>query len=190
MKKVGFLLGSFDPIHMGHLYMITSVLNEGLVDDVVVVPTMQNVWKQDAHVDFQHRCFMAQLATEEINHCTISSLDYRTPEPHYSYQVLQLLKEEYSNRKLYLIVGADIINDIKSWAEGQWILDNFSLIVIDRPSYDYDKGDTNIDARICISFDISSTYIRTLISENKQIYPLVPKAISQYIHRFNLYKGE
>lgn len=41
--KVGFLLGTFDPIHMGHLYMITSVLNENLVDEVVVVPTMQNV---------------------------------------------------------------------------------------------------------------------------------------------------
>ena len=41
--KVGFLLGTFDPIHMGHLYMITSALNDNLVDEVVVVPTMQNL---------------------------------------------------------------------------------------------------------------------------------------------------
>ncbi len=50
--KVGFLLGTFDPIHMGHLYMITSALNDNLVDEVVVVPTMQNVWKDREATEF------------------------------------------------------------------------------------------------------------------------------------------
>ena len=40
--KVGFLLGSFDPIHMGHLYMASSTLNAGLVDEIVFVPSDQN----------------------------------------------------------------------------------------------------------------------------------------------------
>ena len=87
--KVGFLLGTIVPIHMGHLYMITSALNDNLVDEVVVVPTMQNVWKDHKATDFQHRCFMTQLAIDEINNCTISSIDYYNPETNYSYQTLQ-----------------------------------------------------------------------------------------------------
>lgn len=184
--KVGFLLGTFDPIHMGHLYMITSVLNDNLVDEVVVVPTMQNVWKENKAVDFQHRCFMVQLAIEEINNCTLSSIDYRTPDPHYSYQTLQLLKEDYPNEELYLIVGADIADEIKNWKEGRWILDNFKLIVVNRDGIAFKTG---VDGYISNTFNISSTMIRYLVKDGKQIYPLVPKAISQYIRRFNLYKN-
>lgn len=185
--KVGFLLGTFDPIHMGHLYMITSALNDNLVDEVVVVPTMQNVWKDHKATDFQHRCFMTQLAIDEINNCTISSIDYYTPEPHYSYQTLQLLKEEYPDEELYLIVGADIVDDIVNWKEGKWILENFKLIVVNRAGCQFKA---KVDGYISCTFDVSSTMIRYLIKDKKQIYPLVPKAISQYIHRFNLYRDE
>lgn len=185
--KVGFLLGTFDPIHMGHLYMVTSVLNDGLVDEVVVVPTMQNVWKEKEATDFQHRCFMVQLAIDEIDNCTLSSIDYRTPEPHYSYQTLQLLKEDYPDEELYLIVGADIVDSIKDWKEGDWILENFKLIAVNRAGSNFKSA---VDGYVSNTFNISSTMIRYLVKDKKQIYPLVPKAISQYIHRFNLYKDE
>lgn len=44
-KKIGFLMGSFDPIHIGHLFMASEALNKNIVDEVVFVPTFQNPWK-------------------------------------------------------------------------------------------------------------------------------------------------
>lgn len=180
--KVGFLLGSFDPIHMGHLYMASSVLNAGLVDEVVFVPSVQNPWKENS-TDFRNRCFMIQLAIDDMEHCSLSSIDYRNTEPYYSVNTLKMLKEEYPEDDLYVIVGVDIINDIKNWHEGQWILDNFKLITIAREGY-LDAGIPDIRKTL----NVSSTEIRELAKEKKQIYPLVPKVISQYIKRFNLYK--
>ena len=180
--KVGFLLGSFDPIHMGHLYMASSVLNAGLVDEVVFVPSVQNPWKENS-TDFRNRCFMIQLAIDDMEHCSLSSIDYRNTEPYYSVNTLKMLKEEYPEDDLYVIVGVDIINDIKNWHEGQWILDNFKLITIAREGY-LDSGIPDIRKTL----NVSSTEIRELAKEKKQIYPLVPKVISQYIKRFNLYK--
>lgn len=180
--KVGFLLGSFDPIHMGHLYMASSVLNAGLVDEVVFVPSVQNPWKENS-TDFRNRCFMIQLAIDDMEHCSLSSIDYRNTEPYYSVNTLKMLKEEYPEDDLYVIVGVDIINDIKNWHEGQWILDNFKLITIAREGY-LDAGIPDIRKTL----NVSSTEIRELSKEKKQIYPLVPKVISQYIKRFNLYK--
>ena len=58
------LLGTFDPIHMGHLYMITSVLNENLVDEVVVVPTMQNVLLN--YSDYVHRDLIFTGSREKL----------------------------------------------------------------------------------------------------------------------------
>lgn len=180
--KVGFLLGSFDPIHMGHLYMASSALNAGLVDEVVFVPSVQNPWKENS-TDFRNRCFMIQLAIDDMEHCSLSSIDYRNTEPYYSVNTLKMLKEEYPEDDLYVIVGVDIINDIKNWHEGQWILDNFKLITIAREGY-LDAGIPDIRKTL----NVSSTEIRELAKEKKQIYPLVPKVISQYIKRFNLYK--
>ena len=180
--KVGFLLGSFDPIHMGHLYMASSALNAGLVDEVVFVPSVQNPWKENS-TDFRNRCFMIQLAIDDMEHCSLSSIDYRNTEPYYSVNTLKMLKEEYPEDALYVIVGVDIINDIKNWHEGQWILDNFKLTTIAREGY-LDAGIPDIRKTL----NVSSTEIRELAKEKKQIYPLVPKVISQYIKRFNLYK--
>ena len=180
--KVGFLLGSFDPIHMGHLYMASSALNASLVDEVVFVPSVQNPWKENS-TDFRNRCFMIQLAIDDMEHCSLSSIDYRNTEPYYSVNTLKMLKEEYPEDDLYIIVGVDIVNDIKNWHEGQWILDNFKLITIAREGY-LDAGIPDIRKTL----NVSSTEIRELAREKKQIYPLVPKVISQYIKRFNLYK--
>lgn len=183
--KVGILLGSFNPIHMGHLHMATSALNLELVDEVVFVPSVQNPWKDKYSADFRNRCFMISLAIDDMEHCSLSSIDYRNTEPYYSANTLRLLKEEYPEDDLYLIVGLDIVNDIKNWNEGDWILDNFKLITVARNGY-LDSGIPDIQKTL----DISSTEIRELIKARKQIYPLVPKVISQYIKRYNLYKYE
>ena len=181
--KVGILLGSFNPIHMGHLHMATSALNSELVDEVVFVPSVQNPWKKKYSADFRNRCFMISLAIDDMEHCSLSSIDYRNTEPYYSSNTLRLLKEEYPDDDLYLIVGLDIVNDIKNWNEGDWILDNFKLITVARNGY-LDAGIPDIQKTL----DVSSTEIRELIKLRKQIYPLVPKVISQYIKRYNLYK--
>lgn len=36
--RVGLFLGSFDPIHIGHISIITTVLNANLVDKVIIIP--------------------------------------------------------------------------------------------------------------------------------------------------------
>lgn len=179
-QKVAFLLGSFDPIHTGHLHMASASLNADLVDEVVFVPSVQNPWKENSS-DFRNRCFMIQLAIDDMEHCSLSSIDYRNTEPYYSVNTLKMLKEEYPDDELFLIVGIDIVDDIKNWHEGQWILDNFKVITIARGGY---VGIADISKAL----EISSTEVRELAKNKKQIYPLVPKVISQYIKRFNLYK--
>ena len=179
--KVGILLGSFNPIHMGHLHMAASALNAELVDEVVFVPSVQNPWKKKYSADFRNRCFMISLAIDDMEHCSLSSIDYRNTDPYYSVNTLKMLQEEYPEDEVYLIVGADAVNTIKDWHEGEWIFENFNLITIARQG-------SEAEALIKKTINVSSTEIRELVKEKKQIYPLVPKVIAQYIKRYNLYK--
>lgn len=45
MNRVGLFFGSFDPPHIGHVNVVAGVINSGLVDQVLVIPAYQNVWK-------------------------------------------------------------------------------------------------------------------------------------------------
>ena len=181
--KIGILLGSFNPIHMGHLHMAASALNAGLVDEVVFVPSVQNPWKKTYSADFRNRCFMISLAIDDMENCSLSSIDYRNTEPYYSANTLKMLKEEYPEDELLLIVGVDTVLQIRNWTDGDWILENFGIITVARNGY-YEPGVVDIPKTL----DVSSTEIRELVKEKKQIYPLVPKVIAQYIKRYNLYK--
>lgn len=181
--KVGILLGNFNPIHMGHLHMATSALNLELVDEVVFVPSVQNLKKKKYSADFRNRCFMISLAIDDMENCSLSSIDYRNTEPYYTSNTLKMLKEEYPDDELFLIVGIDTVIKIEEWNEGDWILQNFGLITVAREGYE-NTGIVDIPKTL----NVSSSEIRELVKEKKQIYPLVPKVISQYIKRYNLYK--
>lgn len=44
--RVGLFLGSFDPIHIGHIAIVTTVLNANLVDKVIIIPAWHNPFKE------------------------------------------------------------------------------------------------------------------------------------------------
>lgn len=168
--KIGIILGSFDPIHIGHLYIAQHALNENSVDNVIFVPAYQNPWKSKS-IDYADRYYMVKFAIKNMKKCSVSDIELYTSEPHYTSDTLKYLKEIYPNDELYLLMGEDVYNDIFEWHEGKWILNNFKFITYSRNIY-----------------NTSSTEIRNLIKENKQIYPLVPESVCEYITINNLYK--
>lgn len=180
--KIGFLLGSFDPIHIGHMSMATSVLNEQLVDKVLFVPTKQNPWKSKS-TNFFDRGIMIMKALYGLENCEICPIEWNIESPNYSYKTLQLLKEYYFNDELYLILGADTALNIINWENSNWIVDNYKIITISREGCGI-KTDVQLD------LNISSTKIRNLAKDNKILYPLVPLEVENYIKQNNLYKNE
>lgn len=182
-KRIGLLLGSFNPIHVGHVYMATQALNAGLVDEVLFVPSMQNPWKEDYQVSFLDRCTMTCLAIDGHNNMFVSGIEATLTAPYYSYKTLHAIKDQYPDSEFYLIVGADVVPTIKFWENGDWILNNFKFVTVARPGCD-----CTVKANILKTIDVSSTEVRKLIKEGKYIYPLVPREVEIYINTHNLYK--
>ena len=176
-------MGSFDPIHIGHLHIASAAINANLVEKVLFIPAMQNPWKVNSKsTKYTHRLNMIELAVKNVPEFVVSDIETQIPEPYYSSYTLELLKEQYPNDDLYLIVGADVGVDIKNWFRGTWIVQNFKVIIIAREGFE-DTFVFDINKTI----NVSSTEIRNLCKENKRLYPLVPKEIEEYIKKFNLY---
>ena len=193
IKRIGIYLGSFDPIHIGHVNTIIKVLNENLVDYVLIVPCAQNPWKDHKPVSLEKRRQMIRLLDIDIvGKVGVSDCDSKIkPDEngeYYAYQSLELIKEEIENNndkfddepELSIIAGTDVALDIPKWKNSEWILSNFKVINIDRPGYSvYDdfKG-----------INISSTDIRDMIKKGLNPIPWVPAEVWHYIKEEGLYK--
>ena len=67
MSRVGIYGGTFDPIHLGHLHVITQLIEKNLVDQLLVVPAGMPLLREDAPIATgQQRRTMCQLALADL----------------------------------------------------------------------------------------------------------------------------
>jgi nicotinate-nucleotide adenylyltransferase len=140
-------LGSFNPFHNGHLEVVKTALNNFKMDKVVIVPTMQNPWKEEKVLDIDKRCqIIFQSCFEVWDNYEISTIEKYLTSPYYSYATLHALKNKYCNDEIFVLCGEDTIKDIPNWMHGEAIVQDYNFLVVDRPKY-----------------SISSSYIREIL---------------------------
>lgn len=183
--RFGLFLGTFNPPHIGHLYSATYALNNNLCDKVIVCPAWQNPWKEvqwnDVKKSFNIRAEMCKIMFGPLENIIVSELDGEI-QSNYSYEFLQKIIENFSDRKveLYIIGGTDVVEQIDKWKNANWIKNNFGFIKVPRPGYDDDFGDYP-------SVYCSSSQIRKMIENNINPMPFINKELHEYINKNFLY---
>lgn len=182
--KIGVFVGSFNPVHNGHVKIVNELLN--YLDKIIVVPT-GNYWNKNYLIDIKHRINMWKyFESDKI------IIDEENNDLRYTYLILDNLKKRYLNDNLYLIIGADNIIEFDKWCNYKAILKN-NLIIINRNDIDikYYINKFNIKKYLIINvdnMDISSTLIRNLIKQNNKINKLVDEKVLKYIKNNRLYE--
>ena len=181
--KIGVYVGSFNPVHKGHIQIVNELLND--LDKVIIVPT-GNYWNKNDLVDINHRINMWKFYQNEkiIINETLNNLKY-------TYLILNELSKIYN--ELFLIIGADNLIEFDKWQNYQQIL-NYDLIIINRNNIDinYYLNKYNIKKYIIknnLKLNISSTMIRNLIKENKfgKLNQFLDDNVLNYIKKYKLY---
>lgn len=132
--KVAFYLGSFNPPHYGHLTVINDGLQQFGMDKVVVVPAMHNPAKKKKPAPFDIRCSWLERICSKFNGLVeVDRIEESMIPPYYSYATLHALRTKYCNDETYLLIGEDLVEEIKDWMNGGQILKDWDLLVVDRP---------------------------------------------------------
>lgn len=184
--KIGLLLGSFDPIHIGHIAIASKVLNEGLVDKVLFLPAVQNPWKYRKAVSVELRADMIRSAMYEYDFkkdqfdVEIVSKQNRDGN-YYTYDQLEALKNLYSRDIEFVILGGtDTVRDMSKWYRGEELLKNWKVVEISRPGYSDSISD--------MSITVSSSAIRNLLRYNKIPLPWITRGTWEIIEENRLYR--
>lgn len=194
--KIGLYFGTFNPIHVGHLIIANHMAEHADLDQVWMVVTPHNpLKKKSTLLADHHRLEMVFLATEDFLKIKPSDIEFKLSQPNYTVNTLVHLEEKYPEHTFSLIMGEDNLKSFHKWKNYEAILAHHEIYVYPRLDAKDDTTEntlfTNhpkihlIDAPVV---EISSTSIREHIKKGKNVLPLVPPKVWEYIDHNNFYK--
>ena len=193
--RVGVFGGSFDPIHVGHLIIAESVLNETDLDEVWFMVSPQNPLKSKKNLVSEYdRLRMAELAVGDHPKIRVSNFEFYLPKPSYTIDTLVALKEKYPKKEFSLVMGEDNLRHLHKWKNYEAILKYYKIWVYPRISDEKTQAPEfeNVSYFSLAYLDISATRIRELIKavlqEERAVMhmrtrPEIHKNILQHVKR-------
>lgn len=191
--KIGLYFGTFNPIHIGHLIIANHLAEYSGLDQIWMVVTPHNPLKnKQTLLDDYQRLQLVFLATEDYPKIKPSDIEFKLPQPNYTVNTLAHLQEKYPQHIFSLIMGEDNLKSLHKWKNHEIILQNHEIYVYPRISLEADnlafKNNPKIHIIDAPIVEISSTFIRENIKNKKNVQPLLPSKVWEYIDHNNLYK--
>lgn len=197
-KKIGFLGGTFDPFHFGHLNLALEVLEKTEIEEIWICPTNLSPFKTEMPpIDIRHRIQMIQQAIQGIDSLVINESEAFNTAPSYTYNTLSNLCDQYGlhPQEINLIISDDMLPSLHLWYQAQALLQKFPIIVGSRltPLTQRQAMNPFIEEKIKNSFlpircmEISSSEIRTRLKNKLYCGHLLPLKTLDYIYNYKLY---
>lgn len=175
--KIALLMGSFNPIHKGHISLAKFVLERGLADGVCCVVSPQNPLKEVANVSFEDRLRMVEIAFEGCEGVVACDIEMGLGLPSYTFNTITELKKRYQSDDFFILCGSDIVEQLDRW----YRIEELKKLV-EFKVYPRGEGDFSSEFSDAELFDVSSTDLRGEISED-----WLPRGVYEYIIEHNLY---
>lgn len=190
--NIGIFSGSFNPVHTGHLILANYIAEFTEIEEVWFVVSPQNPLKTENQLSDEYIRFkMVEIALEKYTKLKASDFEFSMPRPSYTIDTLDALQEKYPEHTFTLIIGADNWSYFENWKEHDKILENYKLKVYPRLGYRISiakKIKTKVEALDSPVIEISSTFIRENIKAGRNVRPLLPDNVYDYIAENKLYK--
>jgi nicotinate-nucleotide adenylyltransferase len=198
-ERIGVLGGTFDPPHVGHLWLATLAADSLKLDRVLFMPAGQPPHKRGRNVTSEaERLLMTSLAIAGDATFSLCPIEMERPGPSFTVDSVEELLRMYAGASLYLIMAADSLAQIETWRDPDRLLALVEWAVGPRPGVappDRDELRGRFGAaasRIHVlegpSLDVSASEIRRRVAAGQAIRYLVPRAVEALIAEHGLYR--
>lgn len=192
-KKIGLYFGSFNPIHIGHLILANYLAEHSDLDEIWLVVTPQNPFKdKKSLLDNASRLEMVALSLKEYDKLKPCDIEFHLPQPNYTIDTLIHLEEKYPQHIFSLIMGEDNLKSFHKWKNYEVILSRYFIYVYPRLS----EGEVSMQLQdhehiVYIKtpiIELSATAIREDIAQGRNVRPMLPANVWNYIDKWGFYK--
>lgn len=215
MRKIGIFGGSFNPPHVGHINVVTTVKKKLGLDLVHIIPAAQNPLKHPIEgASPEHRLEMTRLAFSTYGESIIvDDREIKRGGKSYSIDTITELSALYPGDSLNLIMGNDIFEELGDWKDFAKILSLVNVIVVSRPGADLPESKEelpkflqafakefefnivelstgkNIQFLALEDIEISAADLRKKIRAQRNTEKFLPLSVESYIKEHHLYQA-
>ncbi|MBK9416884.1 MAG: nicotinate-nucleotide adenylyltransferase [Flavobacteriales bacterium] len=196
MMRVGCLFGTFDPPHAGHLAVANHMLKHMGLDQVWLVVTPLNPFKQGRTISPDtHRLAMVRLAVQGHEGVVASGFEIDLPKPSYTADSLRFMRHRWPDHSFDLIIGSDNLASFHQWKDPEDILEHHRLLVYPRHGMKEHLASSifvgHPHVRVVANaplVEVSATRIRSDIANWRAVDAWVDPQVLSHIRQNGLYK--
>jgi nicotinate-nucleotide adenylyltransferase len=190
--------GTFDPIHLAHLFVAQAVGQAFQLDKVIFMPSGTPPHKLQPGVSpAEDRYQMTAAAVAGNPLFEVSRFEIERGGVSYTLETMRALQALRPEDEFFFIIGADSVRDLSSWYRWRELLDVTQFVAVNRPGVDLTESLKQLaEAGAPVQrihtidlprLDISSTEIRQRLRMGQTVKYLVPAAVERYIAEHRLY---
>jgi nicotinate-nucleotide adenylyltransferase len=198
-SRIGVLGGTFDPPHIGHLWLATLASDALDLDRVLFMPAAQPPHKEGRVITrATDRLLMTRLAIGGNPTFELTGIEMERPGPSYTIDSVAELKRLHPETELMLVMAADSFAQIDTWREPDMLLDELEWAVGPRPGTTlpdrsgleerFGSRASRIHLLDGPALDVSGTAIRSRVAGGHTIRYLVPRDVEELIIDHGLYR--
>lgn len=183
--RIALLGGSFNPPHIGHVWMARQVLDFCGVDEVWLLPNYHQSPSKDV-ASVSDRLAMTRLL--EGANIRVSTIEIDNKLDGETVHILPFLAKEHT---FSFVIGSDQLAGFRTWLGWQKLLIALPFFVFPRPGYPSEPLEehmTIVAHDQLVTTNISSTIVRSRIAAGLSTSPFVPPAVEAYIAKHGLYR--
>ena len=193
LRRIGLLGGTFDPPHVGHLWLATLARDALGLERVLVIPAPQPPHKQGVPMSpVDDRVALVRAAIEDDPSLELSTIELERSGPSYTIDTVTALRGELpGDVEPVLIMAADSLAAIDTWREPDALLASLEWAIAPRPGTPAPEGERLRERfgpaadRIHLldgpALDVSATEIRARVAAGRAIRYLVPRRVEAEI---------
>jgi nicotinate-nucleotide adenylyltransferase len=190
--KIGFLGGSFDPVHFGHLIAAQDVFEQKKLDRLFLVPAAQAPLKpNDVQSSSADRLAMLRAAIEWDHRFEISDFECQAGGLSFTIDSVKHFRALFPNDQLYWIIGGDQLPKLHLWKDIQELATLIEFIFLERPGHPVRAVQPIPGLRLhrCDGHlvEISSTELRERVRNGLSLDYFVPHKAIVHIQENRLY---
>jgi nicotinate-nucleotide adenylyltransferase len=206
---IGFLGGTFDPVHSGHLAMARAAERAARLQRIYFVPAPRPWHRRPPEASFADRFAMLALALAGHPRWTPLAIPDRPRRPTYTIDQLAWMAEHKLVGQVHLILGADAFATLPTWHHYRRLLRACDFIVLARRGAPGALMSRVVPSALMLARDdqgaelagghrlrwvgafaapAAATRVRAALARGRAPGAATPRAVAEYALRAGLYR--
>ena len=186
MKETIIYGGAFYPPTRAHQAILQACIDyaEPRGADVWLLPSAN---RTDKNIDAlrERRLELCEALCRDVTKRTvrvaISKAELDRDKPTETYDTVQELACDNADRAFTWVFGSDSVATMKTWNHGQWLYDNLSMLVVQRPGMAQAALGARATYLEVATGDMSSTELRRRMAAGEDYTPLVGEHVGKLL---------